>query len=133
MDTAPITFSLTELWVLQGAVRHGVPSEESQWPRFPPASLSLNDDIADAIAACDAASLSDYTLLLTRGDLLVIDHCVGQATKDSSGRIAGRDILLKSFHARRRLRYGDEESSEEPDITGYREQIVAFLETVDES
>lgn len=93
----PVTFTLAELWCLHDFIRHEC-SERDRWA-FPPADLGLNEDIADAIYACETDGLSEYTLLLERGDILIIDFHIRRDTKTPEGA-SGKKILLKCFKAR---------------------------------
>ena len=89
-----VSFSQAELWVLQAAVRH---ESGEQWAgEYPAHNRGLNDQIAAALASGD----NDAILLLNLADLYAIDATVSQFAKDGSGKVIGRDILLKSFRAR---------------------------------
>lgn len=103
---------MEELWLLQSVVRHEVPQVD-QW-NFPPASVDLNDQIAEAIVLCDENGLNEAALLLARGDTLVIDYCVPQSAKSIAGVGIGKSILLKSFRARKALETNEMPSAEEP-------------------
>lgn len=102
--TASAIFTTEELWLLQSAIRHEIAQLDS-W-RFPPASLALNDQIADAIVRCDENGLAEAAILLTRGDCLVIDHNVPQTAKSPAGAAIGKSVLMKSFRARREIDEG---------------------------
>ena len=102
--TACAIFTLDELWLLQSVVRHETAQMDS-W-RYPPASLALNDQIAEALLRCEEHSLAEAALLLTRGDCLGIDHTVPQAAKSAAGLPIGKSVLMKSFRARRELEEG---------------------------
>ena len=104
-QTASILFSLDELWLLQSVIRHEMPQMDT-W-HFPPASLSLNDQIAEALVLCDEHDLGEAAILLTRGDCLAIDHNVPQGAKSAAGVAIGKSVLMKSFHARRELEEGN--------------------------
>lgn len=132
-DATPVTFGLDELWLLQAVVRHGAPSEETAWPKFPPVSLLLNDMVADAIYACETARLPEYTLLLSRGDLLVIDYNVQASAKNTAGVLVGKSILLKSFAARRRLAGEQFVMADEPDDTEQRNRWIVLKEWKDDA
>lgn len=113
IDTAPVTFTLDELWFLQSFVRHEIP-QPPEW-KFPPASLDLNDAIADAILGCTAFDMKEATLQLRRGDLLLLDYLVPQAATNVAGKNIGRPILLKTYRARRELAEGTSSPDIEPD------------------
>jgi len=100
IETQSITFTLPELWLLHAFVRHEMPQQE-QW-KLPPADEDLNEQIALAIESCERCDLSEYTLLLTRHQLLVVDFLVRYDFKTPEGA-RGKDILLKTFAARREL------------------------------
>ncbi len=122
--TACAVFTTEELWLLQAAIRHEVAQLES-W-RFPPASLALNDQVADALLRCDEYGLSEAAILLTRGDCLAIDHCVPQGAKSTAGVAIGKSVLLKSFRARREIDEGQPLSAPEnaePDDAQIAERI----------
>ena len=102
--TACAVFSVDELWLLQSVIRHETPQMET-W-RFPPASLELNDQVADALLRCEEHALTEAALLLTRADCLAIDHTVPQGAKSVAGLPVGRTVLMKSFRARRELEDG---------------------------
>jgi hypothetical protein len=112
VQTASALFTIEELWLLQSAIRHEV-AQGDTW-KFPPASIELNDQIADALVLCEENRLDDAALLLTRGDCLVIDYCVPQTAKSAAGVPIGKNVLLKSFKARRIIEQGDSPFSEEP-------------------
>ena len=103
IETRAVNFTLPELWLLHAFVRHEMPQQE-QW-KLPPADEDLNEQIAMAIESCESLGLSDYTLLLTRHQLLVIDYLVRYDFKTPEGA-RGKDILLKTFRARRELSLG---------------------------
>ncbi len=113
-QTTPVTFTLEELWLLRAFVRHEVAQQES-W-KFPPASLELNDQVAEAILLCEEHELGEAVLLLTRGDCLVIDAVIPQDAKSVNGTRLGQTILLKTFAARRDLAGGPTASADEPSI-----------------
>lgn len=73
--------------------------------KFPPCDLELNEEIALAIDACVSDNLLEYTLDLTRQQLLAIDAVIRHDLKNSM-MAKGRDILLKVFRARRELAFG---------------------------
>lgn len=98
--------------MLQSAIRHEI-SQLEQW-KFPPASLDLNDQIAECLLRCHEYSLADSALMLSRGDCLVIDYCVPQTAKSAAGVPIGKNILIKSFRARMQLLDGNILAAEEP-------------------
>ncbi|KKL75514.1 hypothetical protein LCGC14_2054110, partial [marine sediment metagenome] len=79
---------------------------QDRW-KFPPASKELTIEIALAINACVEGKLNEYTLLLSTGDLLVLDYNIRQGHKNMEGA-RGQDILLKVFHALSQLALGYE-------------------------
>jgi len=103
IETQGITFSLPELWLLHAFVRHEMPQQE-QW-KLPPADEELNEQITLAIESCERCELAEYTVLLTRHQLLVVDYLVRYDCKTPEGA-RGKDILLKTFAARRELTLG---------------------------
>ena len=96
----PVVFSLPELWLLHDFVRHEIPDARS-W-RYPPASEDLNEEIAMALESCETHDLEEYTLMLSRGDLFVIDYFVRRDHKTPEGA-GGKQLLLKVFRARKAL------------------------------
>jgi hypothetical protein len=116
-ERRPVTFTVAELWLLHDFIRHELPDTRS-W-RYPPASEELNDEIALALDACEAHGLSEYTLLLSRGDLLTIDFFVRRDHKTPEGA-SGKRLLLKVFQARRELFSGLVSQDEGQDKT-YKE------------
>ena len=104
-NTAPVVFSLDEIWLIRNSCRHEM-AQQDRW-KFPPTDLDLNDQVAFALDACVASGLSEYTLLLTRHQCLVLDHNIPAEAKDSNGRLLGQPLLLKSFKARRLLTEGE--------------------------
>ena len=115
-ERVPVTFTATELWLLHDFVRHEIPDSRA-W-RYPPASEDLNEEIALAIEACESHDLQEYTLLLSRGDLFVIDYFVRRDHKTPEGA-SGKKLLLKCFRARKELASGLPEH--EGDDRTYRE------------
>ncbi len=105
MEDYPVSFSIAELWLLGENIRHEM-SDQERW-KFPPASKELTVEIALAINACVEGKLKEYTLLLSTGDLLVIDYNIRQGHKNMEGA-RGQDILLKVFHALSQLALGYE-------------------------
>src|SRR5207247_5591802 len=93
----PVTFSRDELWLLHDFVRQELP-ESRQW-RFPPASEELNEEIVLALDACETHELPEYTLLLSKGDMLVLDFFVRRDHRRPEGA-SGKSSLLKIFRAR---------------------------------
>lgn len=116
VERRPITFTRDELWLLHDFVRHELP-ESRQW-RYPLASEELNEDIVLALDVCETHELEEYTLLLSKGDMLVIDFFVRRDHRTPEGA-SGKQLLLKIFSARAEL------SLELPDHEGndltYRE------------
>ena len=100
-QTASEVFACEELWLLQSSIRHEIPQGE-QW-RFPPSSLDLNAQIAEALLLCDENHLTEAALVLSRADCLAIDYCVPQMAKSPSGAPIGKVVLLKSYRARRAI------------------------------
>ncbi len=100
IERRPVTFSRNELWMLHDFVRHELP-ESRHW-RFPPASEELNEEIALALDACETHKLDEYTLLLSKGDMLVIDFFVRRDHRTPEGG-SGKQLLLKVFRARSEL------------------------------
>jgi len=98
--------------MLQSSIRHEIAQLE-QW-KFPPASLDLNDQVAECLLRCHEYSLSEGALVLSRGDCLVIDYTVPQTAKSPAGVPIGKNILIKSFRARMQLLDGDLLAAEEP-------------------
>ncbi len=131
MDAESITvsmlFTLDELWLLQSVVRHEV-EHLDQW-HWPPASLDLNDQIAHAIDFCTTSPpATEAPLLLSKGDCLILDYTVSQSLKDVDGNLLGRNILLKSFAARRQLEEGPQVSAPEvptPSVADVKERLAA--------
>jgi hypothetical protein len=95
-ETRPVTFNLAELWLLNAMVRHDI-SQYNEW-KYPPASLQLAVSVAEAIHTCEEYKVPEYTLLLSKGDLLVIDYNIQADMKTPEGA-QGRLILLKVFKA----------------------------------
>ena len=102
-DNRPVAFTLAELWMLADVIRHDEDAIcKKKWPTV---STQLNGEIALAILACEDSSLETYTLVLTKGDILVMDANVRRDMKTPEGA-AGKAILLKLFKARYELIYG---------------------------
>jgi hypothetical protein len=100
MERRPVTFATSELWLLHDFIRHEAP-EAKAW-RYPPACEELNEEVAFALDTCEAHDLQEYTLMLSKGDLLTIDYFVRRDHKTPEGA-SGKRILLKVFHARKEL------------------------------
>lgn len=100
IERKPVTFTRDELWLLHDFVRHELP-DSRQW-RFPPASEELNEEIIMALDACEAHELTEYTLLLSKGDMLVIDFFIRRDHRTPEGA-SGKQLLLKVFRARTEL------------------------------
>jgi hypothetical protein len=99
-ERCPVTFTVSELWLMHDFVRHEVPDAKS-W-RYPPGSEDLNEEIAFALETCESHALPEYTLMLSKGDLLAIDYAVRRDHKTPEGA-SGKAILLKAFRARKQL------------------------------
>jgi hypothetical protein len=97
-----VVFTLDELWAMHAFIRHEMPQQET-W-KFPPASVTLNDDVCEAIVFCEDNKERDASLVLTRGDLLCIDYNVRADVKTPGGAPLGKSILMKTFRARNELR-----------------------------
>ena len=102
-DTCPVTFTVAEIWTLHDFVRHEMQGQDT-W-KFPPVSRGLNEEIATALVNCVDLKLSEWTFLLSIGDLLVIDYLVRHDFMSPEGA-RGDAILLKTFRARQALSYG---------------------------
>ena len=122
-EATPVAFTLGELWLLQGCVRHEIASQDT-WRR-PPADLALNTAIADAIYDCVEFNLGEVTLLLSAHHTLIIDALVPQAAKDADGHALGKVILLKSFAARRALA-GDSAPAVEPELPDVAAKMAEY-------
>lgn len=120
MLVCPVPFSLAELWLLNDLVRHEM-AEADRW-RYPPTSKELCDEIALAIVACEDMDLEEFVLLLSDGDLMVIDYNVRRDHKNPEGAI-GKHILLKTFRARAQLAIGFQEDKQ--DDKSYVEEVSA--------
>jgi hypothetical protein len=99
-ERTAVLFSLPELWLLHDFVRHEIPDAKS-W-RYPPASEELNEEIIMALESCETHGIAEYALLLSRGDLMVIDYFVRRDHKTPEGA-SGKQLLLKVFRARKAL------------------------------
>jgi hypothetical protein len=100
VERRPVTLTRDELWLLHDFVRHELP-DLRQW-RYPPASEDLNEEIVLALDACETHGFDEYTLLLSRGDMLVIDFFVRRDHRTPEGA-SGKQLLLKVFRARAEL------------------------------
>lgn len=115
VNTVPLIFTTDELWFLQSLVRHEM-AQQDTW-KYPPVSLELNDQVADVLLACHEFELKEGTLVLTRGDLLLLDYVVPQSATNVAGKNIGHPILLKTYQARRLLAEGSLGAASEPDET----------------
>ncbi len=97
---------------MQSVIRHEMPQMD-QW-KFPPASLDLNDQVAQALVFCDENGMGEAALILSRGDCLTLDYCVPQGAKSAAGVPIGKHILMKSFRARRTIEDVQFPSADEP-------------------
>ena len=96
----PVSFFREELWLLHDFVRHEMP-DANAW-RYPPCSRDLNEEIAFAIEACESCGLDEYTLSLSKADLLAIDYFIRRDHKTPEGA-SGKAVLMKVFRARKEL------------------------------
>lgn len=110
--TASQVFTIDELWLIQSVIRHEIPQID-QW-KFPPANIDLNDQVAQALVFCDENNVSEAAVVMSRGDCLAIDYCVPQGAKSSAGAPIGKQVLMKSFHARRVIEDSSFEMAEPP-------------------
>lgn len=110
--TATAIFTCEELWLLQSVIRHEAAQGE-QW-RYPPASLDLNDQVAESLLRCEELAIDEAALILTMADALAIDFCVPQSAKSPSGVAIGKSIIMKAFRVRRAIQEGNEAVAEEP-------------------
>ena len=96
-----ITFTAAELWLLCNLVKPATKhiGFESEGAQAMPGSTRLNDQIADALIACEDSKLEEYTLDLTSEDLLLIAYVLEPSFKTPEGA-SGKQILLKTFRAR---------------------------------
>jgi len=111
-QTATAVFTCEELWLLQSVIRHEVAQQE-QW-KYPPASLDLNEQVAESLLRCETLGIDEAALLLTMEQALVIDYCVPQSAKSPSGVPIGKNILMKSFAVRKEIEEGHSVTAEEP-------------------
>jgi hypothetical protein len=84
-------------------VRHEIPQMDA-W-KFPPASLTLNAMIVNAIDHCLDGEIEVETLELSLGDLLLLDFVIPQDVSTGAGA-KGFAVLVKTFSARRQLDLG---------------------------
>jgi len=115
-DWAPVTFGVSEIWILQSVIRHESADQE-KWHN-PPSSRSLNGKVSEALLACSKYDLDQYTLELTLGDCLALDYGVKQGIKDVDGKDLSKPLLLKIFAARDAVENGPEEQ------TAYRAEVT---------
>lgn len=101
-ETVSADFSLEILWLMHAHVRHEV-CRTDDW-KYPPASVSLSDKIAEAILFCEEFEETVAAIQLTHHDCLVIDACVPDDAKSVGGEAIGRTTQLIQFAARRALR-----------------------------
>ena len=121
-----IEFSIAELWLLQGVIRHEL-AAQGTW-KFPPASIELNDQVAAAILRCYDHDVPTAFLELTRGDTLAIDFLVPNTAKDQSGVMIGKAVLLKSFKARADLAEWFAATAEEPEVA-FMDKLAEWEQT----
>jgi hypothetical protein len=100
MPRRPVSFTLGELWLLHDFIRHEMP-DANAW-RYPPASRDLNEQIVFALEACESCKFDEYSLLLSKADILAIDFFVRRDHKTPEGA-SGKSILLKTFRARKEM------------------------------
>ena len=123
-DTHPVPFSLEELWVLQGTIRHEQAQPwQGSWPAY---NLDLNGKIARAILFCIDYEQEFAQVVLTKGDTLAIDYCVSKDIKDANGKPVGKKILEKVFRARLAIEDGNELVVDEPDDDGRITRLSVF-------
>lgn len=123
-ETAAVTFTVDELWLLHRCVRFEIPQQDT-W-KHPPSSEALNEQIADALLVCDESKLIEYTLLLTRHDCLVLDATVSPDAATPGGQRIGKSVLLKSFAARRELAGGPMVGAEDRPSADVAGQLAAW-------
>lgn len=112
MITTVLNLTLDELWLLQRVVRHEIPGQREM--AFPWCSVALNDGIAEAIIMCEDERQTEAHLVVSRGDLLLIDAVVPADAKTPGGQLLGKSVLLKSFRARRELADDMQSTAHEP-------------------
>ena len=98
-----ITFTAAELWLLCSLIKPATKhiGFESEGAQAQPGSTRLNNQLADALIACEDSKLEEYTLDLTREDLLLISYVLEPSYKTPEGA-SGKQILLKTFRARQK-------------------------------
>jgi hypothetical protein len=128
--TAAIMVSVEELWLMQGCVRHEMAQQEV-W-KFPPANLSLNEQIGEALLRCQELEITETALQLSRGDTFVLDYLIPQGAKSPNGVALGRPLLLKVYAARKELA-GEPPTATEPEMSKswLGEQIEAWKQQED--
>ena len=100
-----VLFELDELWLLHKCIRHELPSVEHM--KYPPCDIELNDKIAEAVLFCHINEINQAYLAVSLSELLALDYTVPQDAKNVAGKLLGKNILLKTFLARKQLK-GDE-------------------------
>lgn len=96
-----VTFTTKELWMLHDVIRHEM-QDSDKW-KFPHASISLNDKIAEALYVCNNLDLKEYRITLSLGDCYAIDYHIRRDMKTPEGA-KGEQILLKVFDAKEQIR-----------------------------
>jgi len=84
IERKPVTFTRDELWLLHDFIRH-------ELPRLSAMAISsglrrAEEEIVMALDACETHELGEYTLLLSKGDMLVIDFFVRRDHRTPEGR-----------------------------------------------
>lgn len=132
MDTTVLVLSVDALWLLQSRVRHEHAAMDT-W-HYPLASASLNDAIAEALLFCEETQAKEAAIVVTWGDLLLIDAVVDASAKDAEGKPLGKPLLLKTFKARQCLRrgYPDPDVPAEPPAPS-RAEVVKQLKEHDDA
>ena len=123
IEESSIEFTINELWLLNSFVRHDEDAINKK--RWPVVSTELNEQIALAIVACEDSGLEGYTLLLTKGDLLLIDYHIRCDTKTPEGA-KGKEILLKIYRARRDMLLGP--LADDTEEESYKEAMKRIVE-----
>ncbi len=98
MKTQTILFTLEELWLIRGVVRHEIPGHD-QW-HLPPANYKLNQQVAESIALCTLYKQQEWALFLDEAELVVLDATIPQDAKNADGVAIGKQILVKVCLAR---------------------------------